>query len=74
MPAGITVDEYWNNDGADLVIWTNHFTTFAAYTVSSELAVTGPRDLSGAALIAFGALGAGVLILLGARARRPAHR
>jgi len=38
-PAGLTTDECWLDDGADLVIWTTHFTTFVSY---DSVAVPAP--------------------------------
>jgi hypothetical protein len=38
--------ECWINDGADLVIWTTHFTTFVAYAISgAALANSGVEDI-----------------------------
>lgn len=34
-----TVEECWTTDGGDLVIWTNHFTTFVAYNATAPTPV-----------------------------------
>lgn len=62
------------NDGADLVIWTKHFTTFAAVT-GGGLAATGaditPLLIAGGGLVL---LGAAALVFVGARRRTASVR
>lgn len=63
-PIGITTDECWMNDGDDLGIWTNHFTTFLAYGVSAAaLPATGAPDMFLLVFVALGALGVGVVVM-----------
>lgn len=66
-PASLT-GECWINDGDDLVIWTTHFTTFAAY--ASGLPATGAA-ISAPLVGLVGILGvAGVCLLVLGRNRR----
>ncbi len=71
------------DDGADLVIWTSHFTTFVSYSLAAtggatEIAATGVGDIT-PALLAAGALlliGGGLVVAGRGRrvaAARPRH-
>jgi hypothetical protein len=80
-PENLSTGECWMNEGDDLVIWTTHFTTFVAYTITATggggaLAVTGGAADLTPALVAVGImmmLGLG-LILAGRLRRQGARR
>lgn len=50
--------------GPELVIWTTHFTTFAAYTPAATLPPTGPADLQPLLGLAIALSGFGMVLLL----------
>lgn len=52
------------DDGEDLVVWTTHFTTFAAYSPAATLPPTGPADLQPLLGLAIALSGFGMVLLL----------